>query len=318
MALRYVAVGEYDFPSRIRICERAHSGLIATKAEKVIWGTEEHLDVALPKSFWWAEGRDALEQDWKTGDFSTWIDQKVEMKAFGVSFDFLAISNLVSAEKQADAMRCISVIGEDSWISASDLIRLMYKKHGTTTASASMLEAARLGLIAGRAMRAFGEGSGQLHGKGGPKWAAIEWDIPLWFWRSFTEPNHSSRDWQLGKVKGRGTGPNGRDSIELQGVHFHRSGLVNLGLIDASDPPPSKDRVSRGRKPKYDWQNASNAIWGQIYRGELIPENQAQIEQAMQSFLTEGDNEPSESTVRPHAKLVWEEFSKADNFLAGN
>lgn len=318
LALRYVAVGQYDYPTKIRICERAHGGLIAAKADKVIWGTEEHKNLAMPKEFWWAEGQEALEQDWETGDFSTWIDRKVEVKAFGVSFDFLAISNLVSADKQADAMRSISVVAESDWISSYDLVRLMYQKHSPTKVSEAMLEATRLGLIAGRAMRALGEGNGKFRDSSGPKWAAIEWDIPLWFWRSFTEPGKSNFDWQLGKVKGDGIGPNGRDSIELQGVHFHRSGLPNLGLTDASKITSSNAGVNRGPKPKYDWQKATNAIWGQIYRAELIPKNQAQIERALQACLAKGDDEPSESTVRPFAKQIWEEYSRADNSSPSN
>lgn len=69
--------------------------------------------------------------------------------------------------------------------------------------------------------------------------------------------------------------------------------------------------VRRGRKPKYDWPAASAAIWGKIYRGELIPENQAEIERAFQAYLTIGDKEPSESTVRPFARTIWDQISKA-------
>ena len=43
-------------------------------------------DHDVPKEFWWAEGHEALEQDWATGDFSTWHEKRIEMKAFGVTF----------------------------------------------------------------------------------------------------------------------------------------------------------------------------------------------------------------------------------------
>jgi hypothetical protein len=45
-----------------------------------------------------------------------------------------------------------------------------------------------------------------------------------------------------------------------------------------------------------------------LHRGELIPETQADIELALIEVLTKGDIAPSESTVRPFAKPIWEEF----------
>ncbi|OAO01584.1 hypothetical protein A8B75_14510 [Sphingomonadales bacterium EhC05] len=310
LALKYVALGDYDYPSRIRICERAHSGLIQARAEKVVWGqSEENLRI-LPKRFWWAEGQDALIQNWEAGDFSTWIDEKVEVKAFGVSFDFVAIADLVTADKQATAMRAISVMAEPDWISAKNLHTLVRSKVNPAKAGSAILEACRLGQIAGRAMRASGSVSIRQSQNNAPlDWVAIEWDIPLWFWRDFTDAQKSHQDWQLGKLKGEGRRFTNREMIELQGIHFHKSGLVNLGIEDVSSAVEVES--VRGRKPTYDWQKSSSAIWGKIVRGELIPENQAQIERALQANLTRGDKEPSESTVRPYAKLIWDEYNKA-------
>lgn len=107
LALKYVALGGYDLPARYKICERAHHGLIPAKAERIIWNGQEERDKLIGKRFWWAEGQEALEQDWQAGDFTTWINQKDEVKAFGVSFDFAALSELVPADKQAEAMRTI-------------------------------------------------------------------------------------------------------------------------------------------------------------------------------------------------------------------
>lgn len=81
--------------------------------------------------------------------------------------------------------------------------------------------------------------------------------------------------------------------------------------VDGAHAEAVGDGVRRGRKPKYDWPAASAAIWGKIYRGELIPENQAAIERAFQAYLTIGDKEPSESTVRPFARTIWDQISKA-------
>lgn len=63
-----------------------------------------------------------------------------------------------------------------------------------------------------------------------------------------------------------------------------------------------------GRPAEYDWLEATNAIWAKLYGNELKPKSQADIERAMILHLTNGDDEPGQSTVRPYAKRVWEKF----------
>lgn len=308
LALEYVSDDLLDYSARLRICERAHAGLIAAKAERIIWSGKEERDRLIGKGFWWAEGREALNQDWCAGDFSTWIDQRVKVQAFGVSFDFTALSELVPADKQAAALRRISVIADEDWISASDLFRAMSTKGGPF--AAKLLEACQLGQIAGRAMRAKRFRRGGLSEPDHHIWGAIEWDIPLCFWRDFVTSDHAKIDWRLDKFSGRGGNKHHFEDIELQGVHFHRSGLINLGIEEA---PIETGRVdaNRGRRPKYDWPAASLHIFGLINRGDFKPECQADIEKALIEHLAEGDDAPGESTVRPYAKLIWEENLKA-------
>lgn len=82
------------------LAKRAHSGLVKTRARLFKWeepkggayggsqkvGCEAEFAI-LDKSFWWAEGHEALTQNWVSGDFSTWIDHKFHLQAFGVEFD---------------------------------------------------------------------------------------------------------------------------------------------------------------------------------------------------------------------------------------
>ncbi len=87
-----------------------------------------------------------------------------------------------------------------------------------------------------------------------------------------------------------------------------------VGIADEANEAEALDDVNdvkRGRKPKYDWPAATLAIFGMIYRGDLKPELQADIERALIDHLTLGDSAPSESTARPYAKLIWDEYSKA-------
>lgn len=76
-----------EYSARIRICKRAHEGLIRARAMQFNIGTRVFRDRDVPSEFWWAEGHEALEQDWPVGDFSTWIkDGRIQLKAFGVKF----------------------------------------------------------------------------------------------------------------------------------------------------------------------------------------------------------------------------------------
>lgn len=156
LALKYVALGGHDYAARLKICERAHHGMIPAKAERIIWNGQEEREKLIGKGFWWAEGHEALEQDWQVGDFTTWIDHKFEVKAFGVSFDFAALSELVPADKQAEALRAISVLGDKDWISATDLYAAMLAKLGPINAGEALSEACRLpGAAVRSAMKAF-------------------------------------------------------------------------------------------------------------------------------------------------------------------
>jgi predicted nucleotide-binding protein len=75
------------------ICRRAHAGLVKARAKWFIGFDEQQTDVEVPRQFWWAEGGDALEQNWVSGDFETWIKTIVDRgrregrhQAFGVTF----------------------------------------------------------------------------------------------------------------------------------------------------------------------------------------------------------------------------------------
>ena len=81
------------------LAKRAHSGLVKTRARLFKWEEDqgegyggsrkverEAQFAILPKEFWWADGHEALEQNWVTGDFDTWIDSEFHLQAFGTEF----------------------------------------------------------------------------------------------------------------------------------------------------------------------------------------------------------------------------------------
>lgn len=309
-ALRFLTDAAFPYLYQQAICERAHSGMIAAKADLLIWAGEEHRNRIVPKEFWWAEGHEALEQNWEAGDFRTWIDQKVEVKAFGVSFDFNGILELASPEARAEGMRRISVLGDPQWLTAKELHRLVYERNAISCAGPIIIEACTMGHLSARAVRA--SGIERTYGTMGTErsWGAREWDVPVWFWRDYTKTERSSLDWSTGKMRGKGRRNQIDETIELQGVHFHRSGLPLLGIADSAGAALLSEKAKPGRRPTYDWGRAIANVWGQIYRGDMKPDTQADIERALQATLSEGDHEPTESTVRPYAKHIWEEFQR--------
>jgi predicted nucleotide-binding protein len=68
------------------ICTRAHAGLIRARAAHITLNDRPTNDTEIPKLFWWAKGEAALDQNWRSGDFGTWIDHTDHIQAFGVEF----------------------------------------------------------------------------------------------------------------------------------------------------------------------------------------------------------------------------------------
>ena len=80
------------------ICQRAHSGLIRARADRFIVNEKVRKNVEIPKEFWWAEGHEALTQNWPAGDFDTWLDNgSVHLQAYGVLFLRTDIQKLIPA-----------------------------------------------------------------------------------------------------------------------------------------------------------------------------------------------------------------------------
>jgi hypothetical protein len=85
-AFKLVAAATSISSAQRAICVRANAGLIRAKAMRFMMDGKAKDDFEIPKEFWWAGGEAALEQNWQTGDFETWIDRELHLKAFGVTF----------------------------------------------------------------------------------------------------------------------------------------------------------------------------------------------------------------------------------------
>lgn len=292
------------------LCSRLNAGLVTARAK--LWQVDNHReeDIQIPSRFWWANGHAALEQNWETGDFATWIDQKEHWQAFGVKFALSGLLEMLPFERRPLMARSLSVAGDPDWLSASEARRICcteYRQHANFIGDL-ILESARMGFIAGRAVLA--QGSWNLRRQQGWDWEEREWDIPDWFWQNFTGMTSITTAWETGQFSGNGKAPSAYQEVSLSGVHFSRESIEACFAPKVAANPPETEGSRRGRKREFDWEAATTAIWGRIYRGEFIPANQADVERAVQQFLTVGDKEPSVSTVRPFANRLWSEFRK--------
>ena len=232
------------FGNRMTICERTHAGLIRSRAELFNRHDQELRDVELPREFWWAKGHEALEQNWDTGDFSTWIDRKLHWRGYGVRFALDDLLKLIPFEEHAATRRRLSVAGNPAWVSAREARRFAYDQAGVQPVKAgkAVVKQCRFGFISARAVEMrFARGS-----KPGD-WTeeAREWDIPTWFWEDFTMQEASSQDWEQGSFSGRGRAPQGYGWMTLDGVYFLRPSLdvllpvaPTLMLEQGRDHPP--------------------------------------------------------------------------------
>jgi hypothetical protein len=82
------------YSAQMRICARAHAGLVRARAEHFKLDKRSENDFDIPKAFWWSEGHEALKQNWEAGDLDTWIEEK-HLRAFGVKFLRTDIEKLI-------------------------------------------------------------------------------------------------------------------------------------------------------------------------------------------------------------------------------
>jgi nucleoside phosphorylase len=106
------------------ICKRAHAGLIRARAQRFVRDGRSADHVEIPAEFWWAAGHAALQQDWKTGDFDTWIDHRIHLQAFGVSFLRADIEKMVPPTLSQQSLASIAPVDATNGRSAIILTAL--------------------------------------------------------------------------------------------------------------------------------------------------------------------------------------------------
>ncbi|MGI8943179.1 MAG: hypothetical protein ACR2FJ_02900 [Qipengyuania sp.] len=261
--------------SNLALCERLGAGLIKSRARLFLKDEERLEEVLLPAQFWWAEGREALEQDWEAGDFSTWIDNSEHWQAFGVTLDLAGVLEMLPFERRAIVSRELSIVGNVDWVPAKEARRYAYEQGNINPVVAGnfVIKQARLGFLTARAVLA--QGSPGKRDENDWTWQFREWDIPGWFWEDFTSEGSSSQDWETGTFAGRGIGPDGTRWVTLSAVHFHRGSLPALATA-AVQPKVESDGDCSPTKPPLSqsnldlWWDKKAAVRESLSEAELL------------------------------------------------
>lgn len=287
------------------LLSRARSGALKARARLLhIEGDVRHV-VDLKAAFWDWDRYTESEERWEVGDFSATIDG-LRHDAIGVTFDLAALLEMLPLEQRPKFARRVSVAGNAGWVEAKAARAFMYDELNANPMKAGqlLLDQCRLGFVAARAVVCR-----QAEADNPNQWSIEEreWDIPMWFWESFTGAENSAQDWERGVFSGKGKAPTGSCYITLSGVHFSRQSLdAMLPAIDARTEANVK--VGIGRPPAAFWDELWCAIFGKIFRGELIPVRQADIEKAMLGWASDNDHDLSETAAKLRARKLFTEY----------
>ena len=164
--------------ARFALCTRAHHGLLKSRADRFVVNGQSRESPLLDEAFWWARGHEALEQDWKLGEFSTWIDRKLHCEAFGVMFELHGVLALLPIELHPRIALSLSAAGNPAWVPAAQTRRHVYGPGGVSPMKADevLIDQCRLGFVVGRAVLMQRCDRGRP-----PAWTAEEreWDVPV-------------------------------------------------------------------------------------------------------------------------------------------
>lgn len=300
------AEAAYDIIRDARaICERLHEGLIISRAERFCSGEDHENDVEVPKLFWWAKGEAALDQNWKTGDFSTWLEHEMSLRAFGVRFELAGVLAMLPIERRVSVARSLSVAGNGQWISTSNALGLVSNRSGLDRVHSGreLVVQAGLGFLAARAVMAQLSNTQTL--EGGWEWQRREWDVASELWLELPAIGDAIINLESGAIIADNCRAVGGRHINLVGVHFLLEPIESSWPQNPTSAVVSSTKQGGGRPPAAFHDDLMSAIFGQIYSGDLKPKAQAEIERAILKWTTDNGHELSESSARTKARKIW-------------
>lgn len=305
------------------ICPRARDGILTARAKVFFWGKERHEDCEIPKDFWWAGAEAALEQNWRAGDFSTYINQRLHCRAYGVTFLEADIDAIVPRSDRQDAGV------ELSFASSSDCVEQICEQAeiDPRTAVGNLVQHCAAGLLASKCARFWWRVTDRYDDQQDNE---IEGEIPDWFWEQCADDPDTVFDWRSGKVSTRSYIEDDRYKVIVEGLQFDRQGIAELAAMlrsdaTASDPVAGENTASArgGRKRDSEKWNAWIAELAAHIHDTGVPqgrgaEGQDELIAAIDSRLTEqGKPTLARSTVQSAARAVLLRLRSAGNADSG-
>tara|TARA_R110000868_G_scaffold202806_3_gene450641 strand:+ start:7484 stop:8596 length:1113 start_codon:yes stop_codon:yes gene_type:complete len=330
--------------ARLTIAGRAHDGLIRTRADRFVAQEKSLNNFDIPSKFWWAGGHEALEQNWISGDFSTWIENRAHWKAYGVRFCAADIDKLIPEKSKMPDQPAIpasdqAVDKEIVWVSSRLAVERITRAigEGGIQSLYAIIAYAKTGHIRAKALSIRTKIKDRFQSKTHDESDA---NVPLWFWENCTGYDSSALNWQSGVFAGNGHHNGNSISATLTGVQFASNDL------DLLDPPaPIAEQVgfpggitavdreydpnfssndadveSKARRPSNKvgrqaaewWDDLWIEICRQLYVGDLKPKKQVDIELAMQNWVYAHGGSAAVSTIRERARKLWAEIQRED------
>lgn len=303
-ALRRVSQVMTEFQAQHAIADRAHDGLVRTRAVRFVKHRDAFDNVELPKEFWWAGAHAALEQNWAVGDFSTFINRTWHWKAYGVSFHRADIKKMLPAAPAVSAFA--------STVDAAAAIKRLASACGSREEAArTLFRYARVGAIAtsARFIRTENE-DGE---------ATVETDrlLQVEDWRGVDEPSLAAL--ASGTLTGsyRDALQRSTNNVELIGLLFDADDLDDVA---ATIPPPAEATLEgRGAgkavgRPRAEWwDDLLIEMFRRLWEDSWTPRTQAELVDAMHEWLAHnpGENpakprEASDTALKARAKKLFD------------
>jgi hypothetical protein len=323
-ALRLVSESCHPMLARKSICTRANAGLIRARARRVIMGSEQADECDVPTKFWWARGEAALEQNWATGDFETWIDGGTHCLAFGVEFLRTDIVAMVPSKLHG---KTLSEWQAGNFEPAGRCLEELKASLGLTTAEASsaLLKHCRAGLVRSRCKEIWS----RLRTRYGDQEPDVEHDVevPEWAWSSVSGPD-AILNWPASAFAGEDLIDGDEVKVKLTGVELEVGGVIELERYiqslrsDAEGAPPKEPEAPAsvgkgGRRPSEKWPDWVAELVAVVH-DEGIPggvgsQGQEKLLERIANALAErGLEGPARTTVQPVVQAV------LDRLRAGN
>jgi hypothetical protein len=217
----------------------------------------------------------------------------------------------IGHQKGAGFARAEMVESREEWISAAEALRLVAAavKNDKYMAQTTICKRAHNGLIRTRA----------AHFKSGNE-SRANCEVLSEFWWAEGEAA-LTQNWVMGDfetwVKRRSPklGVVSSETHEMAfGVSFLRADIEKMLPTEATaSVEPKAAPATKGGRPSADWwEDLLINICFQYFRGDLKPKSQADVQRAMQDWITAHGYEAAESTVKLRARKVWQVIKAED------